>query len=122
MLSWPGDDRLRMTVSGEGSVEYTRLGARQSQDADSQAKLLGEWTGMQKMGDQKVLAHWIFGADSNALLMIRFYTESGSFAVQNGRLTANFGGKPGLDGAISIVDGVLSIDRSGGRVTRLKRY
>lgn len=116
-LSWTGDDRVRLAVDG-GNEEYTRLGTMR----DPQNKLVGEWTGMRDMGGQKVLVHWIFGADSSALLMIRFLTESGNFVVQNGRLTASFGGKPGLDGTFSIVDGVLSINRSGGRITRLTRY
>jgi len=116
-LSWAGDGRLRMTVNGT-SEEYTRLGPMR----DTQNKLSGEWTGTRDMGGQKVLVHWIFAADANALLMIRFLTESGNFVVQNGRLTASFGGKPGLDGTFSIADGVLTINRSGGRITRLTRY
>jgi hypothetical protein len=116
-LSWSDDDHMRFTVNGQ-SEDYTRLGNRK----DPQSKLLGEWTGTRDMGGQKVLVHWIFGADSSALLMIRFLTESGSFTVQNGRLTASFGGRPGLDGTFSIADGVLTINRSGGRITRLTGY
>jgi len=116
-LTYTDDDRMRMTVNG-ASEDYTRLGPVR----DPQNKLLGEWTGTRDMDGQKVLVHWIFGPDSRALLMIRFLTESGSFVVQNGHLTASFGGKPGIDGPISIADGVLTINRSGGRVTRLQRY
>jgi hypothetical protein len=116
-LSWAGDDRMRMAVNG-ASEEYMRLGSMR----DTQNKLLGEWTGTRDLGGEKVRVHWIFGADSSALLMIRFLTESGNFVVENGRLTASFGGKRGLDGTFSIADGVLTINRSGGRITRLARY
>ncbi len=116
-ISWTGDDHLRMTVNGT-SEEYTRLGSLR----DTQNKLWGEWTATRDMGGQKVLVHWIFRADSSAVLMIRFLTESGNFAVENGRLTASFGGKPGLDGTFSIADGVLTINRSHGRVTKLQKY
>jgi hypothetical protein len=122
-ISWDGDDRLRMTIHGAGSEDYTRLGARQNRQTDrSQDKLLGEWTGTRDMGGNKVLVHWIFGPDLNGLMMIRFETEVGTFTVQGGRLVATFHGKPGLDGTISIADGVLSINRGGGRVTKLMRY
>jgi hypothetical protein len=37
-------------------------------------------------------------------------------------LIGEFGGRIGLDGTFDITDNVLSIHRSGGRVTRLVRY
>ena len=74
------------------------------------------------MDGRKVIVHWIFGEDSNAVLMIRFLTQSGSYTVQNGRLVATFGGQNRLDGTLSLADGILAINRSGGRVTRLSRY
>ncbi len=117
-LSWNGDDHMRMTMNGAGSEDYTRLGVR----PDPQNKLAGEWTGTRDMDGRKVLEHWIFGDNSNAVLMIRFYTQTGNYTVQNGRLVAKFGEQVGLDGPISINEGVLSINRSRGRVTKLSRY
>lgn len=117
-LSWNGDDRLRITFSGMGSEDFTRLGGM----PDPQDKLRGEWTGTRDMDGQKVLVHWVFGPDSNSVLMIRFLTEIGTYTVQNGRLVATFGGRVGLDGSITINNGVLSINRRGGRVTKLMRY
>lgn len=117
-LSWNGADRLRLTVNGAGSEDYARLGVQN----DPQNPLLGEWTGTRDMDGQKVLVHWIFGADAKGLLMVRFLSKTGSYSVQNGRLVAKFGGQVGLDGAISLTNGILSISRSGGRVTNLSRY
>ncbi len=117
-LSWNGPDRLSFTVKGE-SENYTRLGVQR----DPQNPLLGEWTGPRDMGGQKVLVHWIFGDDGRALLMIRFLTQNGTYSVQNGRLVATFGGQVGLDGPITLApDGIVSIHRSRGRITKLTRY
>jgi hypothetical protein len=117
-LSWNDDDHLRMTVNGAGSEDYTRLGVR----PDPLNKLAGEWIGTREMGGQKVLAHWIFSDNSNAVLMIRFFTQTGNYTIQNGRLVAKFGEQVGLDGPISFYEGVLTINRSRGRVTKLSRY
>ena len=74
------------------------------------------------MDGQKVLVHWIFGADSSALLMIRFLTQVGNYRIQNGRLIATFGGQVELEGPITLSSSVLSIQRANGRVTKLVRY
>jgi len=116
-LVWDGDNHLRMTMNGAGE-DYTRLGELQ----DANNKLLGEWIGTRDMDGKRVVTHWVFGADSKAVLMIRFFTETGTYTIQNGRLVAKFGEQVGLDGTISVADGVLTINRSGGRVTRLVRY
>jgi len=117
-VKWNGDDRMQLTINGTGSEDYTRLGVGR----DPQNKLVGEWTGSRDMDGKKVLVHWIFGDDSNATLMIRFLTQVGNYTVQNGRLVATFGGQVGLDGTISLADGILSINRSRGRITKLSRY
>ncbi len=117
-LTWNGDDRLRLAVSGSGSEDCSRLGARR----DPLNKLVGEWTGTRDMDGNKVVTHWIFGPDSKALFMIRFLTHHGNYTIQNGRLVAKFGEQIGLDGTISLAGDILTINRSAGRVTRLLRY
>jgi hypothetical protein len=116
-LSWTDDDHMQMSANGVRE-DYTRHGNRR----DPQNRLLGEWTGMRDMGGQKVLVHWTFNADSNAMLMIRFTTQTGTYSLQNGRLMMSIAGKTALDGTVTYADGVLSINRSGGRVTKLARY
>ena len=116
-LEWSGADRLRLSFSGHGE-DYTRLGTQ----PDAANPLLGEWTGRRSMDGQVVFVHWIFYPDSTAVLMIRFLTMEGRYEVRDGRLMATFGGQPRLTGSIALADGVLSIDRGGGRITRLKRY
>jgi len=117
-VSWNGDDHMALTVAGGGLEAYTRLGVQR----DPANKLVGEWTGTRDMEGKKVVVHWIFREDSTAVFMIRFLTEAGRYSVQNGHLVATFRGKVGLDGPISLADGVLAINRSGGRVTKLARY
>ena len=116
-LSWTGADKVGFSV-GASTETYTRLGAQR----DANNPLLGEWTGSRDMDGKKVAVHWTFGGDGNAVLMIRFLTMDGRYQVAAGRLMATFGQQPGLSGPIDLVDGVLSIHRSGGRVTRLQRY
>jgi hypothetical protein len=116
-VAWAGDNRLRMGLSG-ATEEYARLGARR----DPQNPLIGEWIGTRDMNGTLVRTHWIFQADASALLMIRFKTENGTYSIRNGMLAAKFAGGGALAGTISIADGVLSITRAGGRVTKLARY
>lgn len=116
-IAFTGEDRLRMSVNGQGE-EYTRLGTR----PNPQSLLVGEWTGTRDMSGVKTLVHWIFRADSTTLLMIRFTTQSGTYSAQNGHLKASFGGRGDLEGTLELTGGVLSITRSPGRVTKLMRY
>jgi hypothetical protein len=104
-------------VNGQGE-EYTRLG----EVVNRQNLIVGEWLGTRDMDGQKVQVHWIFSTDSNALLMIRFISHSGAYTVKDGRLVATFDGRVGLDGRITLVGNVLTISRSGGRMTKLIRY
>ena len=116
-VSWTGADRMRFSVGSAGE-DYTRLGEAR----DPSNPLIGEWTGKRDMGGQIVAVHWIFNSDSTALLMIRFKTMEGRYQLRDGRLDATFGGQPGLSGPISLESGILTIRRSGGRITRLQRY
>ncbi|MEO8051976.1 MAG: hypothetical protein ABI833_16280, partial [Acidobacteriota bacterium] len=115
-LSWPSNDVLRMSAP-EQTEEYQRQGA-----ADPRDRLLGEWLTSREMNGQRMPLHMFFYPAGKSLLVIRFSTQRGSYSVANGRLVATFGGRVGLDGAFDITNGVLSINRSGGRVTKLARY
>jgi hypothetical protein len=112
-----GDDQLRITADG-GAEEYRRQGAVQ----DPGNRLLGEWLTSRDMNGQRVAVRIFFYPAGRSLLLIPFLTQSGRYTVSNGRLVATFGGQPGLDGSFDVADGVLSINRSGGRVTKLARY
>ncbi|MEQ1883508.1 MAG: hypothetical protein ABL967_00480 [Bryobacteraceae bacterium] len=116
-LQFEGDNRMRMTAFGTTEV-LNRLGTK----PNGASPLTGEWTTTRDMDGNKVLVHWIFGADSNALMMIRFKTDAGTYTLQNGRLVARFGGQVGLDGPVVFGNGTVEIHRSGGRVTKLVRY
>jgi len=115
-LAWPTNDVLRISTQGQ-SEDYKRQGA-----ADPRDRLLGEWLTWREMDGQKMPTQMFFYPGGNSLLVIRFTTQQGRYSVTNGRLVGEFGGRVGLDGTFDLADGVLSIHRSGGRVTKLARY
>jgi hypothetical protein len=110
-------DVMRMSVEGHGA-EYHRQGAVH----DPRDPLLGEWLGSREMDGRQMIEQMFFYPGGKSLLVILFTTQRGAYTVTNGRLVATVGGRVGLDGAFDIRDGVLSIHRSGGRVTKLARY
>jgi hypothetical protein len=115
-LTWPSNDVLRMSTQGQ-SEEYQRQGK-----ADPRDRLLGEWLTSREMDGQRMPVQMFFYPAGKSLLVIRFTTQHGRYSVTNGRLLAEFGGRTGLDGTFDITNGVLSLQRSGGRVTKLARY
>jgi hypothetical protein len=115
-LTWPSNDVLRMSAQGQ-SEEYQRQGA-----ADPHDRLLGEWLTWREMDGHRMSAEMFFYPGGNSLLVIRFTTQQGRYSVTNGKLVGEFGGRVGLDGAFDFADGVLSIHRSNGRITKLARY
>ena len=115
-LAWPTNDVLRMSTQGQ-SEEYQRQGA-----ADPRDRLLGEWLTSREMNGQRMPTEMFFYPAGKSLLVIRFSTQKGRYSLINGRLVGEFGGRVGLDGTFDITDGVLSIHRSSGRVTKLARY
>jgi hypothetical protein len=115
-LTWPNNDVMRMSTQGQ-SEEYQRQGA-----ADPRDRLLGEWLTWREMDGHKMPAQMFFYSGGNSLLVIRFTTQKGRYSVTNGRLVGEFGGRVGLDGPFDFANGVLSIHRSTGRVTKLARY
>ncbi len=115
-LTWPSNDVLRMSMQGQ-TEDYQRRGA-----ADPRDRLLGEWLTSREINGQRMPVEMFFYPAGRSMLMILFTTKRGRYSVTNGRLVAEFGGQVGLDGAFDIANGVLSINRSGGRVTKLARY
>lgn len=115
-LTWPTNDVLRMSMQGQ-SEEYQRQGA-----ADPRDRLLGEWLTWREMDGHRMPAEMFFYPGGNSLLVIRFTSQKGRYSITNGRLVGEFGGRVGLDGTFDITDGMLSIHRSNGRVTKLARY
>lgn len=115
-LTWPSNDVLRMSTLGQ-SETYQRQGK-----ADPRDRLLGEWLTSREMDGQKMPTEIFFYPAGKSLLVIRFTTQKGRYSVTNGRLVGEFGGRVGLDGAFDFANGVLSIHRRDGRVTKLARY
>jgi hypothetical protein len=74
------------------------------------------------MDGQKMPEQMFFYPGGKSLLVIRFSTQKGRYSVTNGRLVGEFGGRVGLDGTFDFANGVLSIHRSNGRITKLERY
>jgi hypothetical protein len=116
-IVFQGDAQLRM-VTGGAAEDFRRQGT----PPDPQNQLLGEWLGSRDLGGQRVAVHMFFYPAGRLLLLIPFETQWGGFTVTGGRLVATFGGKVGLDGPLDLAGGVLSINRGGGRTTKLVRY
>jgi hypothetical protein len=120
------ETKSKLTVSGdvmrlamEGHLaEYHRQGAVQ----DPRDPLLGEWLGSREMDGRQMIEQMFFYPGGKSLLVILFTTQRGTYTATGGNLVATFAGRVGLDGAFDISGGVLSIHRSGGRVTKLARY
>ncbi len=116
-LSWSGDRVMRLSAPGQVD-EYQRQGAA----PDPRDPLLGEWLGSREIDGRKMPEEMFFYPGGKSLLLILFTTQRGRYSVTNGRLLATFGGRGGIDGPFDFADGVLSIHRSNGRVTKLARY
>jgi hypothetical protein len=116
-LTWSSGRTMSLTMQGHVD-EYQRQGAA----PDPRDPLLGEWLGSREMDGRQMPAEMFFYPAGNSLLLILFTTESGHYSVTNGKLVATFGARGGLDGTFDVSNGILSIYRSGGRVTKLKRY
>jgi hypothetical protein len=120
------ETKSKLTVSGdvlqlalEGHVsEYHRRGKVQY----LRDPLLGEWLGSREMDGRQMIEQMLFYPGGKSLLVILFTTQRGIYSTTGGRLVATFGGRAGLSGPFDISDGVLSIHRGGGRVTKLARY
>ena len=118
--------KSKLTVSGnvlrlsaEGHVaEYHRRGNAQSLSDP----LLGEWLGSREMDGRRMAEQMLFYPGGKSLLVILFTTQRGIYSTTGGRLVATFGGGAGLNGPFDISDGVLSIHRGGGKLTKLARY
>jgi hypothetical protein len=108
-----------MRLSAEGHVtEFRRRGNVQNLSDP----LLGEWLGSREMDGRQMIEQMFFYPGGKSLLVILFTTQRGIYSTAAGRLVATFGGRAGLNGPFEISDGVLSIQRGGGRVTKLARY
>lgn len=110
-------DVLRLAVESHVS-EYHRRGKVQ----DLRDPLLGEWLGSREMDGRQMIEQMFFYPGGKSLLVILFTTQHGIYSTTGGRLVATFGGRAGLSGPFDISEGVLSIHRGDGRVTKLARY
>jgi hypothetical protein len=93
-IAWTGEDLFRMSVSGQDGGTYRRQGTR----IDPRNPLVGEWLGSRQMDGRALEMRLIFDAP------------------------AQIDGATALEGTFTISNGELAIHRTGGKVTRLKRY
>jgi hypothetical protein len=115
-VTWPRNDAMRINMQGHAE-EYRCRGA-----ADPRDRLLGEWLGSREMDGHRMLVQMFFYPAGRSLLVILFTTRHGRYSVTNGRLVGEIDARTALEGTFDITNGVLSIYRSGGRVTKLARY
>lgn len=112
-VEWNGRDAFRMN-----SIAYSRTGAA----PDASQLLTGEWTGTEQMDGKKVERRFIFDGRGHCLMLIAFLTQNGIYTARGGNLMARIHGASALSGTFSYANGVLSIHRTNGRITKLKKY
>lgn len=112
-VEWNGQDAFH--VDG---IAYTRVGAA----PDANHPLTGEWTGTFQMGGKKVERRFIFDRAGHCLMLVIFLTQNGIYTARGGNLVARIHGASGLNGTFSFANGVLTIHRTNGKITRLKKY
>jgi hypothetical protein len=117
-LEWSGKSRFRMSLNGQAGPVYQRQGTQ----IDSANPLVGEWLGSSEMDGRKLESRFIFDASGTSRLLIKFSNEHGTWSANEGKLTARINGAMALDGKFEIAGGQLTIYRTAGKVTRLKRY
>ncbi len=117
-IEWRGMDLFRMSADRQDEGTYQRQGA----PPDLRNPLVGEWLGSRQMEGRKLEMRFIFDASGSCQMLIKFTTQQGRYSAGEGRLVARINGAMALDGTFEISGALLTIRRSGGRVTRLKRY
>jgi hypothetical protein len=117
-LEWSGKSRFRMTANGQSGNFYQRQGTQ----IDQGNPLVGEWLGSNQMDGRKIESRFIFDASGTCLLLVKFTVQQGSWSVNEGNLAARINGTTALEGKLEISGNFLTLYRSGGRVTKLKRY
>ncbi len=112
-LEWSGRDVFRMD-----NIAYSRQGAA----PNGTQPLKGEWTGAFKMDGKNMERRFIFDGAGHCLMLIPFLTQTGVYTARAGNLAARIGGASALSGTFSFANGVLSIHRTNGKITNLKKY
>ncbi len=112
-LEWDGRDAFRLAGSS-----WRRLGSA----PDAAHPLIGEWTSTGEMDGRKIERRFIFDGANHCLMTVAFLTQNGIYTARAGNLVARIQGTSALIGTISFADGVLSIHRANGKITKLKKY
>ncbi len=106
-IKWLGDDRLRLSFADGSGIELARKSSRN----DAESPMLGEWAGMQDMGGQKLEALFFFYPKDQALRLIPFRMQQGSYSLKDGKIHLAL---PGLspadrDGEFKVEGDVLTL-------------
>jgi hypothetical protein len=112
-LEWTGQNTFQMET-----IAYTRQGAAR----DATHPLTGEWTGAGQMDGRKIERRFIFDGAGHCLMLMPFLTQNGIYTARAGNLAARIHGASALSGPFSVANGVLSIHRANGKITKLKKY
>lgn len=112
-LEWDGHDAFRLAGSS-----WRRRGVA----PDSNHPLIGEWTSTGEMEGRKIERRFIFDVAGHCLMTVAFLTQNGVYTARAGNLVARIQGASALTGTISFANGVLSIHRTNGKITKLKKY
>ena len=117
-LQWLGDNKLRLET--EGSVaELARVGDR----SDPGNLIIGEWIEQREMGGRSLKARYLFYARGEALLLIPFAIQHGSYTISGSALHLKIPGLKKPEFRFKLADNSLTLsDTEGGQESHYARY
>ena len=116
-LKWQGDDKLRCEAEG-GVIELVRVDYLSAPGNP----IVGEWIGNTEMGGRNFEARYLFYPSGEALLLIPFGIQHGSYTISGSRLHLKQGGQTS-ESKFKLADNLLIISpQKGGQKFRYARY
>ena len=117
-ITWLNGNKLRLASGGVSGLELARVGSRSS----APEALVGEWRGKQEMGGQKVDILYFFYPKGQALLLMPFAVQQGSYSTTKARIQLRWPNCPMPDAAFEVHDDVLILTPSNSKPARYARY
>jgi hypothetical protein len=117
-LKWLGDNKLRLETEW-GVTELARVGDR----SDPGNPIIGEWIENREMGGRKLEARYLFYARGEALLLIPFAIQHGSYTISGSALHLKIPGLKKPEFRYKLADNSLTLsDPEGGQESHYARY
>jgi hypothetical protein len=118
-ITWTGDDRLKLTVNGDHSVDLSRSGPR----VDATHPIVGEWIEKRNMGGHPLTGHWFFYADGKSLFLLPFVMQPGRYTAAAGTIQLDLSERGHVSGKFTVAGDMLTLpSHEGTGESRYQRY